>query len=404
MNEKNLVILCGGKGKRLGKISKITPKPLIQIKKKPFIEYIINFYQRYDFKKIYLIGHYKSEQFLKLYKNKKFNFINCEFLKEKKPLDTGGALNVLKTKIKSDFILVNGDSFLDYNFYDFKKFHYSDENHSMIITKNKNYKSNSKLSKLQIKKKIIFFSKKNTFMNAGIYFFKKEIFKHIKKNKKISLEKDILPKLILNKKIKGYYSNDFFIDIGTKKNLSFTKKKFIEKIKTPAIFLDRDGVLNKDTGYPFQFNKFIWIKSTLKFLQKYKDKKIKVFLITNQAGIARGMFKENQFLYLQKKIKKFLAKINIFIDDVKYCPHHPMFGKGKYKIICKCRKPGNKMIKDIFDYWSININRSVFIGDSQSDLLAAKKSNLKFYFPNKRNFIKINKFYEKKTNKHNRTL
>ena len=214
-----LVILCGGKGKRLGVISKVTPKPLIKIEKKPFIEYIINFYQKYDFKKIYLVGHYKSEQFIKLYNNNKFNFINCEFLKEKKPLDTGGALNVLKTKIKNDFILVNGDSFLDYNFSDFNKFHCTDKNHTMILTKNINYKSNNKLNNLQIKNKIVFFSKKNLFMNAGVYFFKKEIFQYIKKNKKISLEKDILPKLIINKKIKGYFSNNFFIDIGTKKNL-----------------------------------------------------------------------------------------------------------------------------------------------------------------------------------------
>ena len=80
----SLVILCGGKGKRLGDITKKTPKPLIKINKKPFIEYLINFYQRYHFYKIYLIGHYKSSQFINLLHKKEFNFIKCEFIKEKK--------------------------------------------------------------------------------------------------------------------------------------------------------------------------------------------------------------------------------------------------------------------------------------------------------------------------------
>ena len=78
----SLVILCGGKGKRLGNITKKTPKPLIKINKKPFIEYLINFYQRYHFDKIYLIGHYKSSQFINLFHKKEFNFIKCEFIKE----------------------------------------------------------------------------------------------------------------------------------------------------------------------------------------------------------------------------------------------------------------------------------------------------------------------------------
>ncbi len=392
----NLVILCGGKGSRLGKITKKTPKPLIKIYKKPFIEYIINFYQKFNFNKIYLIGHYKSHEFKKLYNNKIFNFIKCEFIKEKKPLDTGGALNVIRDKFKGDFLLVNGDSFLNYNFINFHKFHLLNNKHSMILIKNSNYKSNSKLSNLNISKGVVCYSKKSNYMNAGIYFFKHTIFRSIKKNKKTSLENDILPELILKNKIKGIKINNFFIDIGLKKNLKIAKNNLIKAINTPAIFLDRDGVLNKDTGYPYNFKKLIWLNLSLKFLQKFKSKKIKIFLVTNQSGIGRGIYTEQQFLNLQKKIKIYLANLNIFIDEVKYCPHHPVFGKDKYKFKCKCRKPGNKLIEDIFNYWSIDRSKSIFIGDSHSDFLAAKKSNLKFYFPSINNFIKIKKKYEKK--------
>ena len=145
----NLVILCGGKGSRLGSLTKNVPKPLLKIYKKPFIEYIINFYQKYNFNKIYLIGHYKSNSFKKLYNNKFFNYIQCEFIKEKKPLDTGGALNVIKGKFRGDFVLVNGDSYLNYNFLKFYKFHKYNNKHTMILTKNTNYKSNTKLSNIK---------------------------------------------------------------------------------------------------------------------------------------------------------------------------------------------------------------------------------------------------------------
>ena len=104
-----------------------------------------------------------------------------------------------------------------------------------------------------------------------------------------------------------------------------------------------------------------------------KKDKLKFFIITNQSGIGRKIFSEKDFLLLQKKIKIFLLKKNIFIDDVKYCPHHPKFGIGKYRISCNCRKPNNQMIKDLIKDWSINIQKSIMIGDKKSDQLAANK-------------------------------
>lgn len=391
----NLVILCGGKGSRLGSLTKKVPKPLLKIYKKPFIEYIINFYQKYNFNKIYLIGYYKSNSFKKLYNNKFFNYIQCEFIKEKKPLDTGGALNVIKNKFKGDFVLVNGDSYLNYNFSKFYKFHKYNNKHTMILTKNTNYKSNTKLSNLDISGRLVSYKKKSNYMNAGIYFFKQKIFNSIKKNQKISLENQILPELISKNQIKGIKFDNFFIDIGVKKNLETAKKKLKNIIEIPAIFLDRDGVLNKDTGYPHKFRNLKWIQSTITFLKNLKNFRIRIFIVTNQSGIARGIYDEKDFFTLQSKMKQYLGKKNIFFDEVKYCPHHPKHGQKKYLKNCKCRKPGNKMILDLIKYWKINPKKSIMIGDKVSDFYAAKKSNIKFYYYNKKNLKLIKKLYEK---------
>lgn len=391
-NDISLVILCGGKGTRLGKITQKIPKPLIRINKKPFIEYLINFYQRFNFNKIYLLGYHKHSQFEKLYQGKEFNFIKCEFIKEDKPLDTAGALNTIRDKVKGDMIVINGDSYLDYNFKEFDNFNIKNKSHSMILVKNINYQSNNKLNKLRIEKKFIKKSNNSKYMNSGIYFFRKEIFNFIPKNKRTSLENDILPYLIKNKKIKGIYSKDFFIDIGLKENLNFAKKKLIQIIKKPAIFLDRDGVINQDTGYAYDFNKIIWLKDTLKFLKNLDHKKLFFFIVTNQSGIGRKIYSEKDFLNLHKDIKKYLIKKNIFIDEVKYCPHHPEFGIGKYKKKCKCRKPNNKMIIDLKKYWNIKIKDSIMIGDKKTDYIAAKKSNIKFYYINDKNLFRLRKY------------
>ena len=387
----SLVILCGGKGTKLGNITKKIPKPLIRINKKPFIEYLINFYQRYNFDKIYLIGHYKAQQFKKLYKDKEFNFIKCEFIKEKKPLDTAGALNSIKNKVKGDMVVINGECYLNYDFIKFDNFNNSHKSHSMILVRNQDYKSNNKLNKLKIEEKFIKESNQSKLMNSGVYFFKKNIFNLIPRNKKISLENNVLPNLIKKKKIKGIYSDDYFINIGSKNNLNFAKKKLINIIKKPAIYLDRDGVINEDTGYPHIFEKMKWIEHTLNFLRKIKKNKINLFVVTNQSGIARGLYDEKKFSRLQKKIKRFLIKKEIFLDDVRYCPHHPNQGIKKYKINCKCRKPKNKMFKDLISYWNIDLKKSLMIGDSSSDFLAANKSKLKFFYQSNENYSLIQK-------------
>ena len=98
----DLIILCGGKGSRLGPLTKKTPKPLIKIGTRPFLHYLIKYYQRYNFKKIYLLAGYKGNQIKKYFNKKKFNFINVEVIIEKQPLGTGGCLSLIK-RIKNNF-------------------------------------------------------------------------------------------------------------------------------------------------------------------------------------------------------------------------------------------------------------------------------------------------------------
>ena len=162
------------------------------------------------------------------------------------------------------------------------------------------------------------------------------------------------------------------------------KRKFN---KRPAIFLDRDGTINYDKGYTYKFSEFKFRPYVIKGLKYLTKKKYLIFIITNQAGIAKGKFKLSDLINLHKKIKKFLYNKNIIISEIQYCPYHPRARIKIYRKRSNLRKPGNLMIKRIYNKWKINPKNAFMIGDRKSDKMAAKKSKLYFEYV-KNNFYK----------------
>ena len=212
-------------------------------------------------------------------------------------------------------------------------------------------------------------------MNGGVYFFKKKFLKLIK-NKFSSLENDLLRDLIIKKKIEGRFFKNFFLDIGTPKNFKMAKNFLKTQFYKPAIFLDRDGVLNYDKGYTYKLKDLKIISKTVKFLRKKKN--FYNFIVTNQSGIARGFFNVNQFFNFQNFLLDKLLLKKIFINDMAFCPHHPHAKLIKYKKNCRCRKPNVGMFKKLITSWPLDLRKSIFIGDSRVDKEAAQKLKIKF--------------------------
>ena len=200
---------------------------------------------------------------------------------------------------------MNGDSFIDCNLEEFfiKKNKYS----SIYLTKNKNYLSNNILAKLKIVKNL-FVSFNGQLMNAGIYFLKKNCKQNSKNN--VSLENDIISSLIKRRLVKGKLVKSKFIDIGTYKNLISVKNNFHKQFEKPAAFLDRDGVINHDYGYVNNIKNFDLKFNVIKGLKYLNKKNYNIFIVTNQSGIARGMYAENDYLQFYKKIKEIFFKKN----------------------------------------------------------------------------------------------
>ena len=213
----------------------------------------------------------------------------------------------------------------------------------MFLLKNKNYESNNKLSNLTLKNKEIKYG--GLLMNSGVYYIRKKFLKNIKKEN-ISLENEILPKIIEKKKVKGKLIESDFIDIGTYKNLNYAKKTFYKKLINPSAFLDRDGVINFDYGYVHKLKDFKLKRGVIKGLKLLNKNKYNVFIVTNQAGIARGYYTESEFISFSK-VKKIFFNKDCFINDLQYSPYLKGGKIKKYNKNSSLRKPGNKMIKNL---------------------------------------------------------
>ena len=150
------------------------------------------------------------------------------------------------------------------------------------------------------------------------------------------------------------------------------------KFKNKALFLDRDGVVNKNVGYVSSMKNFIWLKNVKKAIKYAYNKKYLIIVVTNQSGVARGFYTENDVKKLHKEINKQLRKINCKIHDFFYCPYHPKYGSKKYKKDSFLRKPNPGMLLKAIKKWNIDKSKSLMIGDQKADMIASKKAGLKF--------------------------
>ncbi len=152
------------------------------------------------------------------------------------------------------------------------------------------------------------------------------------------------------------------------------KKRDIPK---QAIFLDRDGVINRDKGYVYLRKDFEFEKNALEGLKLIKFDQYLVFIVCNQAGIAHGYYTKNDCEKLHRWLRRYLLNKKIKITKIYYCPHHPKGKIKKFSIKCSCRKPEPGMLLRAKKEYGINLRKSYLIGDKTSDILAGKRVGCK---------------------------
>lgn len=145
----------------------------------------------------------------------------------------------------------------------------------------------------------------------------------------------------------------------------------------PAVFFDRDGVINVDKGYVFRKEDFEWMPGVIDKIKDYNDKGFYVFIVTNQSGVARGYYGEEDVRALHRWMNEELAGYGAHIDAFYYCPHHPDYGDTDYRMKCSCRKPQPGLILRAFSQWDVDKGNSFLIGDKESDIEAARAAGIR---------------------------
>lgn len=373
------VILVGGKGTRLGALTAATPKPMLNISGRPFIYILMKELARHGFQDIVLLCGHLAEQIYAVFEGMTVRGAQVRCVVEPQSMGTAGALQQAADLLDDEFLLLNGDSLFDFNLLDLQTIK---TNESWIgkvalrpLSDTGRYGTVTLDGEL-----IISFAEKTAsgcgLINGGVYMLRREVLGYIQ-SIPCSLENDIIPRLVAEGKLFGRAYSGYFIDIGIPEDLCRAQVELSGRLR-PAIFLDRDGVLNYDDGYTHRIENFRWIPGAMETIRFFNDQGWLVFVVTNQAGIARGFYDEATVLALHEWMQTQLRQQGAHIDAFYFCPHHPEGMVKELAIECNCRKPAPGMLLKAMKEWpEIDINSSWLIGDKLSDLEAAARSGVR---------------------------
>jgi len=391
-----IVIMAGGKGTRIASINSEVPKPMIEILGKPILEYQVEVLKKQGFNDyIFVIGH--LGHVIKDYFDDGSKFgVSIEYIVEEEPLGTAGALYYLKDRIKDDFVLLNGDIIFDVDIDRFYNYHKDHNGLATILVHPNNHPFDSSLIEVNNDGMVIDWINKeaervwyHNLVNAGIHILSVKVLDRFIEVKKTDLDRDILKPMIMEKQLFAYSSPEYIKDMGTPKRYD----EVISDIKTgkvddkclvnkqKAVFLDRDGTINKYVGFLRKLDDFELLDGVSKAIKMINESGYLAIVVTNQPVVARGEVTVDELDVIHKKMETLLGQDGAYIDGLYICPHHPDSGFDgeikELKIECECRKPKPGMILKAAKDFNIDLSNSYMIGDSENDIKAGMAAGCK---------------------------
>jgi D,D-heptose 1,7-bisphosphate phosphatase len=381
MIARQCAILVGGLGTRLGDLTKTTPKPLLPVADAPFLETLLREAARRGFDDIVLLAGHRAEligDYLAKSGIAGFLGISIRISIEPAALGTAGALVHALPMLADEFLLLNGDTWFDFNWLDLaQRGHDADCELAMSLRQiaNPDRYETVVLDGPRVRA----FAQRQAgltagLINGGVYWMRKSAVAGLAAPS--SLECDVLPRLCADGALCAWAYDGFFIDIGVPESYAAAQTSVPAQRKRPAVFFDRDGVLNVDRGYVHAPDDFVWVDGAKAAIKRLNDLGHYVFVVTNQAGIAHGYYGEGELRALHRWIERELREEGAAIDDWRFCPYHPDAKIAEFRRAHEWRKPGPGMILDLLKSWPVDTSRSFLIGDKDSDMQAAAAAGL----------------------------
>ncbi len=386
------VILAGGKGTRLGDKTKTIPKPMMPIKGKPLLEYQIELIKEYGITEVFLIVNHLFETIKAHFGDGKAYGISIKYYVEEEPLGTVGGIKAIQSQLNDDFLVFYGDVMVNMDLARLIKFHKDKKSEATLVLHPNDHPYDSDLVEMEEDGRISAFHSKphesgkyySNMVNAGLYLFSPAVFPFLKENVKADFGKDIFPVLYDKIKMFGYNTPEYLKDMGTPDRLARVEgdwesgkvERFNLKNKRKAIFLDRDGVINKHNDYIFKPEQLTLFSYTVEAVKKINRSDFLAIVVTNQPIIARNMTSIAGLKEIHNKMETELGEQRVKLDAIYYCPHHPDKGfpeeNKAYKVDCDCRKPAPGMLLRAEEAFNIDLQSSYIIGDSWRDMGAGK--------------------------------
>jgi D,D-heptose 1,7-bisphosphate phosphatase len=374
---RQAVILVGGLGTRLGERTKTTPKPMLPVGGRPFLDTLIDEVARYGaFEEILLLAGHKAESILAHYDGTVRGRARLTVSLEPSPLGTAGALVHAAGLLQPRFLLLNGDSFFDFNILDLA----TRANESLVHMALRADVIGDRFGRVVLDgdrvRSFIAPGKGATGpVNAGVYVVDRNILTRVG-GLPASLEQDVFPALAAAGAMTGTPYRGYFIDIGIPEDFARADIELTAQLRRPAVFFDRDGVLNHDSGYTYEADKLQWIDGAREAVKAVNDAGAFAFVVTNQSGVARGFYEESHVHALHRWMADEMAAMGAHIDAFEYCPDHPDGTVERYRRVSHRRKPGPGMITDLLGRFPVKADDSILIGDKPSDLEAARAAGV----------------------------
>lgn len=398
------VIMAGGQGTRISSVASDIPKPMIRIEGKPVLEREIECLRSQGFKDIIITVSHLAEYIVDYFGDGSKYGVEIEYYNEELPLGNAGALFKLREKLASDFLLLNADALFYVDFNRFVEYHrnkgalvtlFTHPNghpyDSGVVMANEKGEVEQWLSKEDVRPQWY----KNR-VNAGLHVVSPMVLDMCGVNPesvgkkvdgkivKVDLDRQLLKPLCGTGKMYCYDSSEYVKDMGTPDRYRNVCNDYREgkvqakylKNKQRAIFLDRDGTINKYVGFLKNIDDFELLPGVPEAIKAINESGFLAIVVTNQPVIARGEVTLEQLHEIHDKMETLLGNEGAYLDAIYYCPHHPHKGYDgeipEFKIECGCRKPKPGMLLQAAKDFNIDLSQSWIIGDGENDILAGK--------------------------------
>ena len=399
MNARKAAIIAGGQGTRLRSFTgDLIPKAMASVSGIPIIFRQISLLARYNIKKVAVMAGHLSEKLSESLPAEADKYgISIEFFIEQEPLGTAGGFHAAREFLADgDFLVLYGDIVVEMNLDALFSYHKEKEATGTIVAHPNDHPHESDLLKINEENRILEILKKEkrkpgfyrNMVPAAIYCFNPDVFNYIEPLKKQEFINDVFPGMIRSGvSLFAYNTTEYLRDMGTPQRFEMAERdienglmaKMNKQFKRPAVFFDRDGVLNHEvleTGVTSQ-NDLSLIPVAPRAVKAVNEHSWLTIVVTNQPQLAKGYTSFEELDKIHAKLETLLGYEGAKLDRIYFCPHHPETGFegeiGKLKIDCECRKPRAGMIRKATVELPVDLEKSIMIGDTWRDVGAARE-------------------------------